>query len=1369
MAAVKTEAQYKQYFTGSFKGMDSIIDDVLSPIFGEFTWKTSPTDKDYVDDYGTGGANIYHIYDYGTFYTDKIDVSVFEVILADKCHISISRKKIQNTVRQITKTYSGAFIVFHYPDGSTNAEAQTWRLSWLKRLDVHRKDSPAKRYTYLCGPSYSCRTIAKRFDVLFKEPNKTLSSITAAFDVESLSKDFFFEYKVFYDDIIQWITGTRYVGDKKSERIDNKAKSTKDLYTPFANKCNEVNKKEWNSWDDKKKNEKIEKFIRDWVKKLMGRLVFIQFIQKKGWLGISDKVSDWKGGDENFLLNRFYDCYKRGENFLKNELYAILFDSLNKSACKDGGGVEITKRDGIKYPFLNGGLFEEEPADTLHIELPNELFHNEDKKDISRSIGKKGYRQNEKEFLEYCGLLDFFGHYNFTIDENASEDEESEVGIDPEMLSKVFENLLEDNKEKGAFYTPKEIVQYMSKESLISYLCAEIKGIDKEIRGFVETQVIDKKLLKQKVEILNALHNVKICDPAVGSGAFPMGLLNLILKLRLVLDDDADCNETYNYSKLMETLKASQAEDNEICKVPEYVQLARIKCAIKKSIIQNNIYGVDIEKGAVDLARLRFWLNIVVDEDKPTPLPNLDFKIRQGNSLLECYEGIDLSKLAAMRIRRNCEVQCDLFGNIEGVDKEALYVGDKFARFDLQKEMDGFIDISDPAKKKEIRQRIEEYIHCALCNTLLVRKLEIQAGIDKFKCLPQLNNRQQKELNKKESEEKALDAAIENLQSVVNDKFFLWHTWFADVFEKGGFDIVIGNPPYFNIQTLGAHSPYAEAVMKTYSDIWQDKSDILFYFFRLALDLSNSIICYITSNAYLFSDKAKKLRNKLLEDGRLNRIVNFEEFMVFNDADITTCITLMSKKTCDFSAVSVKGSNYTLKTLLEYIQNPTNSYLVKLKEDSVFALVEASIDTLNARIDGEHEKLNNLVIIGKGMETAADPVFLFEEYPSQFPSECVKIRVTGENMDKYVIYPDHKYVLYFEDFDSFKDLPESVQNHLNSNKLVLSERATVKNEGRVWWRYSRPMHKEYYHLSKLFCSRRAFNNVFCYDDAFEYLSFSNMTVIFDTNETYPIKYILALLNSSVLNFRYKSIGKQTGKGSFEFFPNGVGKLPIPFASGDSQKQIISIVDRILAAKKVNPQADTSALERKIDVLVYLLYGLTWNEVQVVENSSVHAALPVNEVAYTKWLERYQKYGTLPSEEEMEKAMNKPSNQGPSVVPVTSGPSIVKVTYQSPYESFGPNYGLEIEYNYDTDDLQYSICGRGDSTKTLTPAQIKSLKAYLKDRRNIEEFFSKAKSTAPNTNFTHFRSHDMSMEYGDRSKSVENGELMPWAEPFAKLC
>ena len=289
-----TEAQYKQYFSGSFQGMNSLIDDVLSPIFGEFTPTKNPKGVDYVDDYGNEGANIDHIYAYGKFCTDNTDVSVFEVVLSERCHISRARKGIRKAVGRITEKYSGAFIVFHYPERSANAEAQTWRLSWLKRLDVHRDDSPAKRYTYLCGPDYSCRTIAQRFETLYKEKNKTLDSITKAFDAEALSDEFFKEYKVLYDDIVQWITGQRVIREGRQWKEEGSFGSGngKDI-------CDDFLKEFENIEETKEKERQASKAIRDYVKKMLGRLVFIQFLQKKGYLGIDGKTT------QNFLLDLF--------------------------------------------------------------------------------------------------------------------------------------------------------------------------------------------------------------------------------------------------------------------------------------------------------------------------------------------------------------------------------------------------------------------------------------------------------------------------------------------------------------------------------------------------------------------------------------------------------------------------------------------------------------------------------------------------------------------------------------------------------------------------------------------------------------------------------------------------------------------------------------------------------------------------------------------------------------------------------------------------------------------------------------------------------------------------------------------------------
>ena len=315
-----------------------------------------------------------------------------------------------------------------------------------------------------------------------------------------------------------------------------------------------------------------EKKIRDYVKKMMGRITFLHFLQRKGWMC----------GDLNYMQNMFKKSAYQND-YLDSVLEPLFFGILNTKPAEREA--LFTKYNWDKsllkewkdIPYLNGGLFECDEEDKPESRFPTEYFKR---------------------------LFQLFSEYNFTIDENDPND--AEVGVDPEMLGKIFENLLEDNKDKGAFYTPKEIVRYMCQESLIAYLETNTSVAKDKIRQFVlspEEGVADIPENK-KTKLLAVLEEVKICDPAIGSGAFPMGLLNELLHCREVLS-----GEHYE------------------------------RAEIKKSIIQNNIYGVDIEKGAVDIARLRFWLSIVVDEETPSPLPNLDYKIMQGNSLIESFMG----------------------------------------------------------------------------------------------------------------------------------------------------------------------------------------------------------------------------------------------------------------------------------------------------------------------------------------------------------------------------------------------------------------------------------------------------------------------------------------------------------------------------------------------------------------------------------------------------------------------------------------------------------------------------------------------------------------------------------------------------------
>jgi len=467
---------------------------------------------------------------------------------------------------------------------------------------------------------------------------------------------------------------------------------------------------------------------------------------------------------------------------------------------------------------------------------------------------------------------------------------------------------------------------------------------------------------------------------------------------------------------------------------------------------------------------------------------------------------------------------------------------------------------------------------------------------------------------------------IKSANSLLSD----WDELFPEIMASGGFDCVIGNPPYFNIQTLGAKSEVAKEIQEAYPHIWQDKSDILFYFIAKAIEITKSKVGFITSNAFLHSAKAVKLRNYILNNAPISKIVNFEKYMVFEDASITSAIIEFDKNKKDIEclAYNFKEKSYEVSEINDTISNPENYFEVSLKKDTVFALVDKQTSKINDKIDKNNFKLDTLFKLGKGMETAADKIFLFKKYPNQFPKEFIRPRVTGKNISSYNIDKTETYILYFEDIENFEDLPTSIQNHLLENREFLENRAQIKrSKSSKWWKFTFPIHKELYPLTKIFCSRRAFNNTFAIDYKNEYLAFSNMTTIFDTNDDVDLKYLLALLNSKVLNFRYKSIGKQTGGGSFEYFPNGVGKLPIQNIIKKEQEPFINLVNIIIDSKekiakykkhfdslnavdKIEIKEELEKLEtivkdsiEQIDSLVYELYGLSSNEIKIVEENN----------------------------------------------------------------------------------------------------------------------------------------------------------------------
>lgn len=1128
----------------------------------------------YVDGY-------YHIGNYISDDNDKI--AIFSVCLNRGDTVERARSMQRNFVKPLIEKggCAGALVAFFTKD-----EPDKWRLSFI-RMDyefsmgkVKEKLTPAKRYSYLVGKGEPCHTAKQRLYPIFMDDNTNpgIDELEEAFSVEKVTNEFFNLYKEKYIQLKEYL--------ESNEEFMNEA-----AYRNFTS----------------------EQF----AKKLMGQIVFLYFIQKKGWLGVeaipvamtekqyknaffargtksreivpkvyaqqpdgtyrivfselqalSDedeeflagivKGKPWGSGPKDFMRKIFDGCVDAGKNYFDDYLEPLFYTGLNKNRGENGFYAPLHRR----IPFLNGGLFEQLDNyewENNNFAIPNELFSNK---------AEKG--------RDADGILDIFDRYNFTMNED--EPMEREVAIDPEMLGKVFENLLDvtDRKSKGAFYTPREIVHYMCQETLINHLVTKTGIPEADIRDFIlygdlmkdedttkDAREGNKDMLisaniynpiagvNRLKELDDILENVKVADLAVGSGAFPLGMLNEIVKAR-------------------ETLSAYMSIGMNAFQKKTFYAYDRKPYDLKVNTIKNCIFACDIEPSAVDIAKLRLWLSIVIDDEitedagngdfdahsKPRQLPNLDCNIICGNSLIDEFKG---NKLITESI---------LLNNVSENSQQSMFQQGVDAMLSKLIELqDKLFFTKDHNDKEEIKAEIQK-----IYDDIVME----QIGGDY-----------------------ELREAYLNSLSEPSKPFVLWQLYFPRVFkENGGFDIVIGNPPYFNVQTLGAKNPILDVIMRKYSEIWMDKSDILFYFIYLGYLLSNDQVCFITSNAYLFSDKAKKFRNFIVEKMPIEQITNFENYMVFDTASITSCITFFRKgrKTDITKAKVLKENNIELR---EALYNKNLFFNVELEKNANFALIPPEKKKLDKKIKADYPLLGTLFKVGKGMETAANNVFLFDDKPN-FPEEYIKRRVTGEMINKYYLGEPTQYLLYYEHISDYTLLDVSVKKHLEENRNFLENRATVKNEGREWWKYSRPMHKEYYSYNKLWCSYRGTHNAFCFDDTANCIGFTNTVAIFDTNSEIDLKYILALVNSKLLEYQHKNNAKQTGGGVYEYVPNTIERYPIPVIGKEQQAIYISIVDKILEAKCNNVNADIKIYESELDRMVYALYGLTDEEIAIVE-------------------------------------------------------------------------------------------------------------------------------------------------------------------------
>ena len=1111
--------QVKTVLTGDFSGIDNFIENIIYPIFGEECFEKKDVPEQLVTSESKAAAdiaNVSSILNIGTISNIKSeDIELFDVTLKNTSDISRSRVGIQRLIRSALSQYSHAFIVFHYKD----CENKEWRFSYLHKEGTLKNTTSAKRYTYVFGNEHNPRTATERFEILANS-KKTDDDLINAFSVEALSKEFFDKYEELYNSFVEYM-----------------------IITPAMQKSFKTVIAKYDTGDDENDVEEIYKTkykpLRDYVKKMMGRLVFLYFLERKGWLN----------GDKKYLTKLFDETSEK-KDFLDNVLEPLFFGVLNtpqrmrSEKFKEMGWSTAAIPGLSSIPYLNGGLFEQDELDKRDAKFPEDYF--------------------EK-------LFDFFSEYNFTVDENDPNDEE--MGIDPEMLSVIFESLLEDNKGKGAFYTPKEEVLYMCSESIIAYL-SEKSGIkEKIIRKFIENlddENIPEEIEENKRLLLKLIENVKICDPAIGSGAFPMGMLNLLLRIRLAL-----------YPR-------KNKDANEIAR-------------LKKDIIQNNIYGVDIEKGAIDIARLRFWLSIVVNSDEPEPLPNFDYKFMQGNSLISTFDGhyvemsLDNTKTgkgervsAGVTVQKNLNELVDLrqeFYSLSGKDKYNKEIEIKKLTLDTLKSIFS-------AELASLKENPYEQLSLGFAGGL---NAKAQKEFDEIK-------RQQKEISSLIKKIDELATALyysgatyaERAKTDIN--FFDWKFCFSDVvMDRGGFDIVIGNPPYIQLQKDGGK--LAAMYEKCGFSSFAKTGDIYCLFYEKALQLlsDDGLCCFITSNKWMRAAYGEKLRELFANHTNPRILIDFAGVKVFDSATVDTNILLYQKTENKHKTVACVTKNMSkddLKKLSVYVQQ--NSTDMNFNNSDSWVILSSLEQTIKQKIEKIGKPLKNWnITINYGIKTGFNDAFIISsETRKEILSKCanederkrtdaiIRPILRGRDIQRYTYVNNGLWLINTHNGMKGK-LPKinideypAIKTHLDRYWDKISTRA---DKGDTPYNLRNCAYLDDFDKPKIIYPETTVGrSQFYYDDSKFML---DKTCFFISGE--KLKFLEGMLTSKIIEWYLERMCRLLGKRTIQYSKQWIEDIPIASPNEKQEKDVVEIVDEITD----NIKNDSAESQQKINLLI----------------------------------------------------------------------------------------------------------------------------------------------------------------------------------------
>jgi adenine-specific DNA-methyltransferase len=1170
---------------------------------------------------------------------DKLVVTTSKVSgdLSERSGKKAQYEKAKKILKELA-VYDAGFFIFHDDSDSFRfslvyGQAEGTRKSW----------SNFRRFTYFVSKNYTNKTFRIRVGGC---AFVSLEAVKDAFSVEKVTKDFYKQIADWYFWAVQNVTFP-----KDAEAEDNGRNIavirliTRLIFIWFMKERKLVSPELFEKSTASGLLKSLEPNQTTYYKAVLQNLFFATLNTKKDERNFRF-VGSFQGKNTDYMDHGIY----RYEAYFKNreDMLAVfkdipflnggLFDCLDWSAIESGTGREV-RFDGFSDKDV--GLI-----------VPNYLFFSDEKEaDLNEEYGTK----NKKYHVQ--GLFNILSAYNFTIDENDPNDQE--VALDPELLGKVFENLLASfnpetattaRKATGSYYTPREIVDYMVTQSLKQYYkthLSDVKDIDNKLDELlmpVTSEAGNPFNEADSRRVAQLTEGLRIVDPAVGSGAFPMGILNKLVSVLSRVDPE---NRLWKEAQLYAVKDFPEPAQRHqfIEQINERFSRKSINYLRKLYLIQKCIYGVDIQQIAIEIAKLRFFIALLVDEDinknNPDnwgiePLPNLDFKLMQGNSLISEFMGINLDAEDSDAPAKLMKDETDeLISEYRNKKTDYQYEPDRKKKEALKADIDGLIIRIFESKLQS--QKASYY----------TRFKAIEA---KYASVPDI--RQREEAIRKDIEALNRNYGFDLTQAEKKLKefttgfkmkpFFAWMLYFAEVFhEKGGFDIVITNPPYLGEK--GHKEIFWEIKQGTLKEYYQGKMDLFYFFSHLALNLgvTNAQIAFITTNYYPTASGATKLRKDFKDRAIIRRLINFNELKIFESAlGQHNMVSLMSKghdgnakvDTCITSRTGM-ATMKILQDILTWDDAETTYQHLKQNDlyegDEYYIRIAGSVASeadpiqhiLN-RIKTQGQELTQFCNINQGIISSADRVT-----PKHLRNYKIKAQVgdgifvlDNEEIAALEIPRSDKRILkpWFKN----SDVARWYTNVSCTEYLIYADKRTHNLEGNILKNHLLKFksildhstdNSPYLHRPrdidfcgpKIVVPQRSYQNTFAFNDVPWYAS-ADVYFITEKDEGTSLKYCLALLNSKLYYLWLYHKGKRKGE-MLELYQVPLSEIPIKKISKIDQKPFISIVDKILAITEEedyfdspDKQARVEEYERQIDQMVYDVYGLTEEEKAMVE-------------------------------------------------------------------------------------------------------------------------------------------------------------------------